>query len=219
VRIINSNITLFREKLYQWYDRNGRHFPWRDKSVNNYQKIVSELLLQRTKAETVAKFYPTFIQKFPNWKTVSNCSINDLEGVLKPIGLYKQRAMRLHSFAKEMTKRNGRIPHGKEELEKMPMVGQYIANATMSLVYDKPYPLLDVNMARVLERFFGKRKLVDIRYDPYIQELAHKVIAVKNSKVLNWAILDFAAIVCKARTPNCQACLLNVKCTFYKKRS
>lgn len=214
---LNRNIIYLREKLYQWYDENGRHFPWRNKSISNYQKIVSEVLLQRTKAETVAKFYPSFIKKYPNWKTIANSSIADLEQALKPIGLYKQRTNRLLFLAKEMTKRNGRVPHNREELEKIPMFGQYIANATMSVVHDQPYPLLDVNMARVLERFFGKRKLSDIRYDPYLQELAYKVIDVKDSKILNWAILDFAATVCKARIPNCQACLLNVKCSFYEK--
>lgn len=215
--ISNRNIPYFREKLYQWYDENGRHFPWRNKSISNYQKVVSEVLLQRTKAETVAKFYPSFIKKYPNWKTIASDSIDDLEKTLKPIGLYKQRANRLHSLAKEMTKRNGRVPYDREELEKIPMVGQYIANATMSVVHDEPYPLLDVNMSRVLERFFEKRKLADIRYDPYLQELAHEVVSVEDSKILNWAILDFAATVCKARTPNCYACLLKEKCTFYQK--
>jgi len=71
-------------------------------------------------------------------------------------------------------------------------------------------------MARLLERFFGERKMADIRYDPYLQTLAYWVVNVEMSKVLNWAILDFATLVCKNRNPNCKTCMLVKSCTYGK---
>ena len=212
----NKLIKYFQQKLINWYYSEGRHFPWRNKSISNYQKIVAEVLLQRTKAETIAKFYPVFIERFPSWKSIANVEREKLENVLKPIGLYKQKANRLHKLAKVMTKRGGRIPYDREELEKIPMIGQYIANAVMLVVHDEPYPLLDVNMTRVLERFFGPRKMVDIRYDPYLQKLSYCVVNIKDPKIMNWAILDFAAIICKVRKPCCNVCPLIRKCKYYK---
>jgi A/G-specific adenine glycosylase len=118
-------------------------------------------------------------------------------------------------LAKEMVKRNGRLPQSREDLESIPFMGQYTANAVELVVFNKPSPLIDVNMARVLERFFGPRKMADIRYDPYLQKLAYKIVSHARTKEINWAILDFAAIICKARRPLCEGCFLNSKCNFY----
>ena len=133
---------------------------------------------------------------------------------LRPIGLYKQRAVRIKALAKEMMRLGGRLPHKKEELLNLPIFGQYITNAVRLLVFHEHAPLLDVNMARLLERFFEPRKLADIRFDPFLQELSHEIINHKMSKEINWAILDFAALVCKPK-PLCKDCPLNIQCTFY----
>jgi A/G-specific adenine glycosylase len=132
-----------------------------------------------------------------------------------PIGLYRQRAKRLKSLASEMVKRKGKLPKDRADLESIPFMGQYIANAVELIIHNKPSPLVDVNMARVLERYFGKRKMADIRYDPYLQELSYKVVNHPKAKEINWAILDFAALICKARIPMCNNCLLKENCSFY----
>lgn len=69
-------------------------------------------------------------------------------------------------------------------------------------------------MARVLERFFGPRKLVDIRYDPYLQTLSYKVVAGNDSVFTNWAVLDLASLVCKNKNPQCGICPLVNKCRY-----
>ncbi|MEX2410031.1 MAG: hypothetical protein WD607_01445, partial [Candidatus Paceibacterota bacterium] len=134
----------------------------------------------------------------------------------KPIGLYNQRGNRLYKLAQEMKKRKGRLPDRRDRVEEMPLMGQYIANAYELFILKKPSPLLDVNMARVLERFFGERKLADIRHDPYLQELSQKVVEHPNSKGINWAVLDFGTMVCTKKNPNCKSCLLSDQCKYYK---
>jgi len=184
--------------------------------LTQYQIIIAETLLQRTKAETVSKFYKQFIKDFPNWKSIAESETAAIESYLKPIGLYKQRAIRLKGLAIEMIKRKGKLPRERSELESIPFVGQYIANAIELIIYNLPSPLIDVNMSRLLERYFGKRKMADIRYDPYLQKLSYKIVMHSKCKEINWAILDFAAIICKANNPLCSICPLQKKCTFYK---
>lgn len=191
--IPKKKIRQFQKDILKWYKVNGRKFPWRNKSATNYHRIISEVLLQRTRAETIGKFFPKFIKKYPSWKKLATASIKQLEKDLQPIGLYRQRSKLLHAFAQEMKKRNGRFPHQREELEKIPFVGQYIGNAIEMFVFNRPRPLIDVNMARVLEKHFGKRKLSDIRYDPYLQELCLYVVNNRKCKEINWAILDYSA--------------------------
>lgn len=108
--VTKEEIQEFQEKILAWYKANGRDFPWRKKSASNYQKVISEVLLQRTKAETISKFFPKFIEKYPSWKSIAESSVAELEENLKPIGLYRQRAGRLHKLALDMKKRGGRIP-------------------------------------------------------------------------------------------------------------
>jgi A/G-specific adenine glycosylase len=212
--ISSENIKYFQEKLLDWYKENGRYFPWRKKSASNYELIISEVLLQRTKAETVAKFFPKFLKKFPSWKQLSFASEAELQLALLPIGLFRQRGTRLFKLAQEIKIRNGKFPSSRAEVEDIPMMGQYIANAYELFILKHPSPLLDVNMARVLERYFGKRKLTDIRYDPYIQILAHEVIKHEKTKEINWAILDYGAIICYKNQPNCDKCKLNDRCKY-----
>jgi A/G-specific adenine glycosylase len=97
-------------------------------------------------------------------------------------------------------------------VESLPGVGQYIANAILLLCHNKPQPLMDVNMARVLERNFGLRHLVDIRYDPYLQALGAQVVSRGDAKKLNWAILDLAARICLGTSPVCNQCPLSSSC-------
>lgn len=58
--IYEAQIEFFQNALLDWYSKNGRDFPWRKKSATNYELIIAEVFLQRTKAETVAKFLPDF---------------------------------------------------------------------------------------------------------------------------------------------------------------
>lgn len=214
--ISKNKIIFFQETILQWFASNGRKFQWRNPTLTEYQIVISEVLLQRTKAETVSKFYDKFLADFPNWHSLANADLNTIENYLIPIGLYRQRAKRLQNLAKYMDENGGHLPIDRSKLEKIPFMGQYIANAVELLIHKKNSPLLDVNMARVLERYFGSRKLSDIRYDPYLQKLAYSIVNHVDSKKISWAILDFAALICKSQKPLCASCLLSTNCKFYK---
>ena len=215
--IPKQKIKFFQKKILGWYKENNRKFFWRKKGLTNYQYIIAEVLLQRTKAETVAKFYPNFIIEFPNWKSLADADVKRIEEYLRPVGLYTQRSVRLKNLAIEMVKRKGRLPRDRKELESIPFIGQYIANAIELIIFNEPSPLVDVNMARVLERFFGSRQLADIRYDPYLQKLSYKIVEHENAKEINWAVLDFAALLCRTN-PLCNNCLMKEKCDYCSKK-
>lgn len=208
-------IKKFQCLLLNWYADNGRSFLWRNKSATNYQLIISEVFLQRTKAETVAKFLPLFFKIYPSWKQLGGAEEDELKDFIKPLGLHQQRGSRLFRLAQELKSRKGRLPADRNEVEELPMMGQYIANAFELYVLNKRTPLLDVNMARLLERFFGPRKLADIRYDPYLQELAYRIVDHPRSKEMNWAVLDFCSLICKPQKPLCNLCLLSKLCQYF----
>ena len=209
-----ERIDSFRQHIRQWFREYGRHFPWRNKSATIYQRIIAEILLQRTQAGTAARFLPRFLAEYPSWKRLDEATEEELMEYLKPIGLWRQRALALKKLASEMEKRSGRFPSEREEIEALPGIGQYIANAVLLFKHGDRQPLLDVNMARLLERYFGPRKLVDIRYDPYLQHLSRKVLQKGDPVELNWAILDHAALICR-KNPRCLDCPLRQECLYF----
>ena len=149
-----NRIRAFRDAVISWYPAGGRRFPWRGKSASRYRLVVTELLLQRTRAETIADFYLAFETEFPSWKQLAQADERRLRKFLKPIGLWRRRAATLRGLARAMSDRNGRFPRTRDMIELLPGVGQYIANAILLLVHGQEEPLLDVNMAKGCRTLF-----------------------------------------------------------------
>ena len=214
---IAGRVSWLRNQLLSWFQSNRRAFPWRQPGISRYQVIVAEILLQRTPATRASPVYNQFTLTFPDWLSLSAATIEDLQAILKPLGIWRRRAVVLLSLAKRVQDCSGNVPSSRQELESLPGVGQYVASAVrLSLGYSEP--LLDVNMARVLERVFGPRKLSDIRYDPYLQTLARQTVASAKpgeSLRINWAILDLGATICRHHSPLCSQCPLDPACRHH----
>jgi len=209
-----ERVVRFRMAVMHWYEGNGRVFPWRHASATVYTKVVAEVLLQRTRADAVARVFKQFIVSFSNWCMLAESSEDELQQFLKPLGLWRRRATALHRFATEMCRRHGRFPKVRTEVEGIPAVGQYVANAIFLFAHGQREPLIDVNMARVLERYFEPRVKADIRFDEYLQLTARKVVNCDAAATVNWAILDLAALLCHSRNPRCIQCPLARGCRF-----
>ncbi len=214
-----KRVAAFRELLIAWFQREGRTFPWREPAASPYIQIISEVLLQRTRAQTVATFFPRFVHRFPGWNQLAAATNSELRAFLEPIGLWRRRAASLRALGKEMQARRGRFPASRPEIEALPGIGQYIASAVMTFCHGHPQPLLDVNMARVLERCFGTRKLSDIRYDPWLQALSRRIVDHPRAPQINWAILDLASKICTIRHPQCSICPARSCCRYASAKS
>ncbi len=208
-------IALFQSKILEWFQENRRDFPWRRVDASNYELIISEVLLQRTKAEYVANFYPTFMAKYPDWETLGAATEASLIAILSAIGLQNQKGKQLYALAQEMKERKGILPTEKNVVMEMPLMGMYTANAFELLILKTPSPLLDVNMSRLLGRIFDKRGKVSLRHDRVLQELSGLVVDHDRSKEINWAILDYAALICKAHKPKCHDCIFREDCIYF----
>lgn len=200
-------ITALRKRLLQWYADNGRRFPWRRANASTYERICVEVLLQRTRASKVNQIYSSFFSTFPNWESIAHAEHEELEHELKPLGIWRRRAIALKGMASYASERSGRFPRSTPKLMNIPAVGHYVANAILLFQHGEPRPLLDMNMARVLERYLRPRNLADIRYDPWLSAAANWLVRSRSMSVkTNWAVLDLAATTCGPRSPKCTAC-------------
>jgi A/G-specific adenine glycosylase len=211
--VSNNRVIRLRQKLLSWFASEGRQFPWRKAPASPYIQLVVEILLQRTRAETVAAFLPRFLEKYPGWTTLADANLQELSTDLQPIGLWRRRAPALQGLAKELVRRRLTWPKERQELEQIPAVGQYVANAALLFIYGEPYPLMDSSMARLLRRYFViLPEKADIRYDMALHAVANQVLRKGDAVTLNWAMLDIAARYCVPRIPRCSDCPLKRSC-------
>ncbi|WP_222949856.1 hypothetical protein [Sphingomonas sediminicola] len=167
-----AKLTRLAGDLARWWATSGRDYPWRADEAGTYERIVVEVLLQRTTAAAVSRFYPAFVHRFPGWHELADATPEDLEEFLRPLGLWRRRAASLLGIARYAAGTGGKFPSNPAEHAGIPAVGQYVSNAVLMFQHGKAAPLLDVNMARVLERVVRPRRLADIRYDPWLQAAA-----------------------------------------------
>ena len=195
-----KKISWFRDRLKDWAKHNLRDYPWRNTS-EPYKILVAEFLLQRTDADTVKPVYKMFLSSYPTLDKLATAELEDIAAILQPLGLFF-RAERLLKTAQIVTAEyRGKVPHSEIELLELPGIGKYTARAICSQAFAQPVAVIDTNVARILERFFGLRgERVKSRCKILWQ--AAETIASKNKVGLwNLTLLDFGALICTARKP------------------
>ena len=201
------DVHAFRRALLGWYDREKRVLPWRG-TREPYRVWLSEIMLQQTRAETVAPRYEAFLARFP---TVEALAAADEEAVLKAwegMGYYS-RARNLHRAAAEACRRGG-FPQSAKELEKLPGVGAYTAAAGASIAFGEAAPALDGNQARVLSRLLAFEDTIDT--PQRLRTQAEALIDRERPGDYNQALMDLGSRICTPRAPKCETCPVAASC-------
>jgi len=202
-------------ELIKWWRAHGRRYPWRE-TRDPYKIIVAEIMLQRTKADQVLPVYRDFLEKFPTIHHLVRAAPEEIEEFFKRLGL-RWRADKIRKMADFVVREyNGRFPRSKEMLMKIPGVGDYISSALLSFAYGLPYVVVDSNVCRIIQRVFGIKARGEARRDKRFHELAREMLPEnEDSRLLNFALIDFAALVCKPRRPLCSSCPIRNLCSYY----
>jgi len=215
---MNSQERFFVKNLLSWFDENKRVFPWRvEGKADPYHILVAELMLKKTRADNASSAYSQFIELYPNPNSVINASNTDIENILLPLGLIKQRTKAFLSiFTIINNNHDGKIPSRKKDLQELPYVGDYTVNAVLCFGFNKKVPIVDVNVTRICQRFFGLEIYGDPRVDTHIWDFLKRIIPNKKFKEFNLALLDFGALICSSKATKCKDCILNNQCNFVK---
>ena len=191
--------------ILEWHRSNYRDYPWRHE-LSPYKIMIAKFMLQRTKADQVVAVYHKFLKKYPNINCLANSNLEDIKNILKPLGL-SWRATHFKKAAEYILKENsGIIPHNKEEeLLKIPGVGEYVAGAIMAIVFKKPTSIVDSNIARVINKYYGLDLKGEIRRKKTIVELSEELFSHNEPGKVLFALIDFSAIICTPSNPDHQA--------------
>jgi len=205
----------FSNKLVSWYQVNKRDLPWRN-TVNAYYIWLSEIILQQTRVSQGMPYYLTFVKAYPKVEDLANAPEDEVLKMWQGLGYYS-RARNLHFTAKDITANyGGKFPNNYQEILKLKGVGTYTAAAITSFAFDLPYAVVDGNVIRVLSRIFG----INTPFDTTIgkkqfQELAQELLIKENPSVYNQAIMEFGAMQCKPKSPDCSICPMQDFCEAY----
>lgn len=208
-----------QERLLDWFERNGRNFPWRS-GPSPYAVLIAEKLLQQTAAiDKLVEVYNRIVNTYPTPRLLAGADISTLEDIIRPLGL-RYRAKELRDMANELIVRhNGEVPRDLKKLIELPGIGDYTARAVLSLAFGEDMPVVDTNIARFLYRMFslkGSLPSNPARKKALI-ELAGKLIPKGRSGKFNLAIVDLCAQVCKPNRPQCVKCPIQMHCAYYAK--
>ncbi|GAI04625.1 unnamed protein product, partial [marine sediment metagenome] len=215
--VLVKNEKTFVRRLLKWYRGNRRSFPWREASRTPYEVLVAELMLQRTIAIKVGGVYETFLEKYPTPAALATASVAEMMGDIETLGLHAVRAKRFKELGRKiLDEHGGEIPREKDALEALPGVGRYIANAVRCFAFGEDAALVDTNFSRVLGRvFYGDEKsLPPEKLDSWA--FAQGLIPGGRCREFNYALLDFASLVCKAKGARHEACPVNDICAFVR---
>lgn len=211
-RIDYNRYTHFREILLKWGKENQRNFPWR-KEHDSFKLLIAELLLQRSRAKTVAKVYPVLFTRWPDERALASADESSLQEVIRPLGLIK-RAKTIKDIASLVSNAQHRID-SYEQMMGLPGIGRYISGTASAIALRTQNPVVDSVSSRVYRRFFGLSPFTSgNRIDSELWSLVADVSPRKQPHEFNWYILDLASEICLPKRPKCDRCPLYAGCSY-----
>ncbi|HVX86469.1 MAG TPA: A/G-specific adenine glycosylase [Phycisphaerae bacterium] len=207
-------------RLLEWYDRAKRAMPWRQ-TTDPYAIWLSETMLQQTQVETVKPYYARFLGRFPTIKSLAEADLQEVLTLWAGLGYYR-RAKHLHLAAQAVVRHHGgELPGSVEALRTLPGIGRYTAGAIASIAFDRPAPVVDGNVMRLLARLAGyDRDIADPKHHAFFWRLAGEIVSAARSGSygdVNQALMELGATVCTPppSRPACLLCPLSAACRAF----
>ena len=172
-------------------------------------------MLQQTQVQTVIPYFNKFRKKFKTLRSLSKSNEKQVLKLWEGLGYYR-RARNLLATSKLLVKKyDSKLPSNKEEVKKLPGVGEYTANALLGLIHNQPKIAIDGNVMRVFARLLNKKK-EKINYERLILLNKKKLFHINRNADFVEALMEFGALICKPKNPKCGVCCLNKSCKYFR---
>jgi A/G-specific adenine glycosylase len=170
-------------------------------------------MLQQTRIATATPYYQRFLRRFPDVSVLARARTDDVLAAWAGLGYYR-RARNLHAAAQVVVREHdGRVPSEPEAFHRLPGVGRYTAGAVLSIAFDRPLPVLDGNVARVLSRVCIRAVAYrEPRGQRELWALADSLVPARGAGDWNQALMELGATVCLPSSPRCAECPIRRWC-------
>ena len=203
------------DTLINWFAENRRDLPWRH-NPTPYQVWLSEIILQQTRVNQGWDYYLRFVEKWPTVNDLANATEEEVLKMWQGLGYYS-RARNLHQCAKQIVEQyGGQFPADFEKLKQLKGIGDYTAAAIASIAFDLPHAVVDGNVYRVLSRLFDIDTPININEGQTVfAKIADDLLNRKQPGLHNQAMMEFGALQCTPKNPNCLLCPLQAQCLAF----
>lgn len=174
--------------------------------------MVAEFMLHRTRADQVVPVYEKFTREYPVVETLYHADENEIKKITRHLGLHWRSKHFIEAARYIVDVFHGDFPDNRKELLKIPGVGDYVAGAILTVCFNQPVYVIDSNIARFINRFYGLNLQGEIRRKKQIKEKAKEIFNTKEPGTFLFTILDFTFKVCKPKKPGCLTCILQSSC-------
>ena len=204
--------------LINWYQEHQRDLPWRQ-TTDPYKIWLSEIILQQTRVDQGMAYYFRFLDKFPTIENLAKAEEQTVLRLWQGLGYYS-RARNLHKTAQAIVKDyQGIFPVDYNLLIKLKGIGDYTAAAIASHAFDLAHAVVDGNVYRFLARYFLIEEPIDTgKGQKLFKKLANELLDKQNPGLHNQAIMEFGALQCKPKKPDCNVCPLVETCQAFAKK-
>ena len=176
----------------------------------DYELVIAVMLSAQTTDISVNKVTPILFDRYKTLEELANASLLDVEEIIHSIGLYKNKAKNVIAIAKVLVDNyGGVVPSDKDELQKLPGVGNKTAGVIRAEIFRIPDLPVDTHILRISKRL----DLVDSKADPLKTEIKLKKLFPESDWIkLHHQLIHFGRYKCLARRPMCENCKLASFC-------
>ncbi|MGV8877408.1 MAG: A/G-specific adenine glycosylase [Sphingobacteriaceae bacterium] len=202
----------FAYEIVNWYHINKRDMPWRQ-SNDAYVIWLSEIILQQTRVEQGTPYFYRFLEMYPNVSAFAKATEEEILKIWQGLGYYSRGRNMLKTAKFIYSELDGVFPTAYAELIRLKGIGSYTAAAISSFAANEPKAVVDGNVYRVLARWFGVNEPVNSSSGKKIfQDIADEQLNQTSPGLHNQAIMEFGALMCKPKNPQCNICPIREGC-------
>ena len=179
---------------------------------NSFELLIAVVLSAQTTDEKVNSVTPELFEKYGDAFELSKADVSDIEKIIKPIGLYRNKAKNIIELSRRLAdEQNGNVANDRKYLESLPGVGRKTCNIILSNCFDVPAFAVDTHVGRVSKRL----KIADA--DDDVNEIERKLMMFFPKKKwgkLHHQFIFFGRYKCKAIKPECTDCPFVKICSY-----
>lgn len=201
-----------KDKIYNIFKRFQDHNPEPKgelNSINAYTFLVAVILSAQATDIGVNKATDKLFKVADTPEKMVKLGLTKLKNHIKTIGLYNAKAENVIKMSETLIEKyHSQVPDNMDDLVGLAGVGRKTANVVLNIIFGHPTIAVDTHVFRVSNRLkIATGDTVEI-----VEKKLDKAIPAEfKHHAHHWLILH-GRYICKARSPNCEGCLLNDLC-------
>ena len=176
---------------------------------NIYQLIVAVCLSAQTTDKSVNQISPALFAAYPSPETLAAAKQEDVENIIKRIGMYKNKSKNIIAMAKKLCEEfGGEVPDDYDSLVSLPGVGRKTANVVLSVGFGHQRIAVDTHVQRVSNRIGLVNEKDVLKTELALMERIPK----ERWSRTHHSLIFHGRNCCTARNPKCGECPIAEYC-------